>query len=85
MPARTDHNTLPGSKLFVNVDAPKGKLRVEVLNGAGQVVAQSEPLGGDLLSEPVKWAEGDIAKMKDKNVSLRFTLSNAQFYSYWLE
>ena len=77
--------TVPSGKLHINVDAPKGKLRVEVLNGAGQVVAQSELLGGDLLSEPVKWAEGDIAKMKDKNVSLRFTLSNAEFYSYWLE
>ena len=53
--------------------------------GAGQVVALSEPLTGDLLREPVKWAEGNIAEMKARNVSLRFTLRNAQFYSYWLE
>jgi hypothetical protein len=76
---------LPGSKLFVNIDTPKGELRVDVLDGTGKVVAQSEPLSGDLLCEPVTWAEGTIAKMKAQNVSLRFTLRDGQFYSYWLE
>ena len=85
MPARTDHNTLPGSTLFVNVDAPKGELRVEVLDGEGKVVAQSEPLSGDLLREPVQWVEGNIADLKGRTASLRFTLRNGQFYSYWLE
>ena len=76
---------LPGAKLFVNVDAPKGELRVEMLDVTGRAVARSEPLSGDLLREPVTWAEGNIAKMKVQNVSLRFTLRNGQFYSYWLE
>ncbi len=76
---------LPGTKLFVNVDALKGDLRVELLNGDGKAVAKSEPLTGDLLREPVKWVEGDIAGMKAQNVSLRFTLRNGQFYSYWVE
>jgi hypothetical protein len=58
---------------------------VEMLDGAGKVVAQSEPLSGDLLHEPVTWAEGTIAKMKAQKVSLRFTLRGGQFYSYWLE
>ena len=76
---------LPEPRLFVNVDAPKGELRVEVLDGAGKVVAQSDPLTGDFLGKPVKWTEGDIADLKDQTASLRFTLRNAQFYSYWLE
>jgi len=42
-------------------------------------------LSGDLPREQVQWADGDIAQMKDQIVSLRFALSNAQFYSYWLE
>jgi len=74
-----------GSKLFVNVDASKGELRVDVLDGAGKVVAQSEPLSGDLLREPVTWARGNIAEMEAQKVSLRFTLRGGQFYSYWLE
>ncbi len=57
---------------------------MEVLDGA-KVGAQAEPLTGDLLREPVKWAEGDIAKFKGHIASLRFTLRNGQFYSYWLE
>ena len=82
---QTEPFKLPGTKLLVNVDAPKGELRAEVLNGAGKVVAQSEPLSGDLLREPVKWFQGDIADLKDQTASLRFTLRNGQFYSYWLE
>ena len=76
---------LTGSKLLVNVDALKGELRVEVLNDAGQIVAQSELLTGDLLREPVKWTDGNIADLKGRTASLRFTLRNGQFYSYWLE
>jgi len=76
--------TVPGSQLYVNVAAPRGELGVEVL-GAGQVVAQSAPLIGDLQRAPVKWSTGHIAALKDQRASLRFTLRNAQFYSYWLE
>ena len=82
---RTEPFKLPGTTLFVNVDAPKGELRIELLNGDGNVVAKSKPLTGDLLREPVKWAEGNIADLKGQTASLRFTLRNGQFYSYWLE
>ena len=81
----TEPFELPGANLFVNVDAPKGGLRVELLNGDGKVVAKSKPLAGDLLREPVRWVKGDIADLKGQIASLRFTLRNAQFYSYWLE
>ena len=77
--------TVPSGKLHVNVDAPKGELRVELLNGDGNVVAKSKPLTGDLLRELVTWAEGNIADLKDQTASLRFTLRNGQFYSYWLK
>jgi hypothetical protein len=77
--------TVTAGSLLVNVDAPTGELCVEVLDETGNVVAQSEPLSGDLLRHRVKWDEGNIAGMKAQNVSLRFTLRNAQFYSYWLE
>jgi hypothetical protein len=77
--------TVAADSLLVNVDAPTGELRVDVLDGEGKVVAQSETLSGDLLRHRVKWTEGNIAGMKSQIVSLRFTLRNAQFYSYWLE
>jgi hypothetical protein len=82
---QTEPFKLPGTKLFVNVDALNGDLRIELLNGDGKVVAKSKPLTGDLLREPVTWAEGNIADLKGQTASLRFTLRNGQFYSYWLE
>ena len=84
-PPSPSSSAIVGGKLHVNVYAPKGELRVEVLDGEGKVVAQSEPLTGDLLREPVTWAKGDIADLKGRTASLRFTLRNGQFYSYWLE
>ena len=77
--------TLPGRTLRVNVDAPRRPLHVEVLEGNGQVVARSYPLSSDLLREPAKWAKGGTADLMGQTVSLRFTLRNAQVYSYWIE
>jgi hypothetical protein len=81
----TEPFTVAAGKLLVNVDAPTGELSVEVLDARGKVVAQSEPLTGDLLREQVKWAKGDMADLEGQTASLRFTLRNGQFYSYWLE
>lgn len=75
---------LRGSKLFVNVDAPQGELVVEFLNRSGQVSARSEPLTCNSTKTGVSWAAGDVARLMDQEVNLRFTLRNAQLYSYWL-
>ena len=82
---QTEPFKVSGDQLLVNVNALKGELRVEMLDGVGQVVAQSKPLTGDLPREPVKWAKGNIAELKGQIVSLRFILRNGQFYSYWLQ
>lgn len=76
---------LPGRQLLVNVDARKGALQIELVGVDGEVAALSEPLNGDLIGESVKWSHGDLAKLKGQSVSLRATLRNAKFYSYWVE
>ena len=76
---------LCGDRLFVNVDAPEGELRVEALDSQGRVLARSEPLQGDLIGTLVNWNHGDLENLKDQSTRLRFTLRNAQFYSYWVE
>ena len=76
---------LPADKLFVNVDAFKGQLCIEVLNTNGKVVAVSEPMKGDLLRGEVEWQKGNIAALQGKAVSLRFILRNGSLYSYWLQ
>ena len=75
----------PGGRLFVNVDALEGELHVEIMDTSGQVKASSIPIKGDHARAEVKWQRGNIARLKGRAVSLRFTLRNASLYSYWLQ
>ena len=77
--------TVRGKKLFVNVDASKGEIRADVLDGRGKVLAASTPMKGDLSRGQVKWSSGNIAARNGKVVRIRFSLRNARFYSYWFE
>jgi hypothetical protein len=76
---------LTGSMLCVNVDAPDGELRAEVLEEEGKVLAASSRLKGDQPRREVHWQQGHIAGLKGQVVRLRFILHNACFYAYWLE
>jgi len=75
----------PGTRLFVNVDAPNGILMVEALDSAGKVVASSAPLTGDQPHSEVVWTQGCLTDVHDTPISLRMTLTNSRFYSYWFE
>ena len=81
----TNPFTASGSKMFVNVDALKGEFLVDIIGEDENVLAASASMEGDLLHGEVKWQKGNISDLKGKAVSLRFTLRNGQFYSYWLE
>jgi hypothetical protein len=76
---------LTGGKLYVNIEAPKGEIRAEVLGSDGTVLATSLPLTGDLPNGEVQWPQGNLNSLQGKTVSVRFTLRNARFYSYWLQ
>jgi len=76
--------TLRGHRLYLNVDASKGWIRVDILDGGGRLLAASEPLTGDHLRGQVQWTSGQPAALKGRAAALRFTLENASFYSYWL-
>ena len=81
----TERFKLPCGKLYVNANATKGELRIEVLGKEGKVLAASSPLTGDLLSGEVQWQTGSVADLRGQQASLRFTLRSAKLYSYWLE
>ncbi len=74
-----------GSKLFVNVDALDGELRVELLDAAGKILAAANPVTGDQTRAVINWSSNVPATLEGQAVTLRFTLSNAGLYSYWLE
>ena len=80
-----------GKQLFVNVAAPTGELRIEVLDEQGKVI---EPfsLGN---SQPVKAADStrlhmtwkgasDLGALANKPVRFKFHLVNAQLYAFWV-
>lgn len=79
-----------GKHLFVNLDAPAGELRVEVLD------EREEPLGaytrkgcipvrGDATLREVRWKGArDVARLAGKTVRFRFHLKQGSFYSFWV-
>jgi hypothetical protein len=79
-----------GDNLFVNYVAPQGELCVEVLTLDGKTyggysAATCVPLRGDSTRQRVTWKKSEnIAHAKEKNVKLRFTLTNGSLYSFWI-
>jgi hypothetical protein len=79
-----------GKHLFVNLDAPEGDLRVEVLDEQGQPVpsltrAQCRPVRGSSTRQAVTWdGGGNIGIMAGKPVRLRFHLSRGSLYAFWV-
>lgn len=79
-----------GSHLFVNVDNPKGSLRVEVLNTNGTVIepytkANCSPVSADATLREVRWARAkDLSRLAGQAVKLKFHLTNGGLYSFWV-
>jgi hypothetical protein len=82
--------TFCGKQLFVNVDSPRGVLRVEVLDQDGQPIQpftleNSIPICMDSTLEPVVWKEGgDLSSLGDRLVRFRFELTNGSLYAFWV-
>lgn len=77
-----------GRRLHVNVDARKGQLRVAVLGDDAQPLAgfeQSRVVSGDHTDVAIQWAGADGKSPSSRLVQLRFELTDADLYSYWLK
>ncbi len=79
-----------GSHPFVNIDAPGGTLRVEILDEAGQVLppftlANAIPVSGDSTRQALAWkGAGDLAALRGRTVRFRFHLSRGKLYAFWV-
>lgn len=79
-----------GDNLFVNYSAPRGELRVEVITLDGKsygpfTLDKCQPLVGDSTKQRVAWRGVEsLARAANKNVRLRFTLTNGSLYSFWV-
>src|SRR5262249_20987953 len=79
-----------GQHLFVNVDAPNGELRVEVLDREKRVLApfnpaNCTPLRADWTLHAVQWkGADDLAKVAGEPVRFRFHFTNGKLYAFWI-
>lgn len=79
-----------GTRLFVNVDAPRGALRAEVLDKDGNVIepftaASCVPVSADTTLAEVRWnGAEDLSGLKGRPVRFRFSLTNGRLYAFWV-
>ncbi len=78
-----------GSHLFVNVDAPQGELRAEILDDLGQPIRpftleNCRPVRADSTLEALTWTSGDLASLRGRPVQIRFALRNGSLYAFWI-
>ena len=71
--------TFSGEHLFVNA---VGRLRVELLDEAGKVLATSETIAVDSTKEKIELP--DLAGLAGKPVRFRFHLEDGSLYSFWV-
>jgi hypothetical protein len=72
--------TFSGNRLFVNLEAAEGELRVDVLDGEKPVLS-SPALKGDSTRLAVDGL--DLSGVAGKPVRLRFHLKKGRLYSFW--
>jgi len=76
---------LRNKEILVNVNIRNGgRVLVEASDKAGKVIATSKEIRGDHRRTEVRWAKGNIAILKGKVVKLKFTLREAELYSFWV-
>ena len=82
---------MEGKSLHLNVDAPQGEVRGEILDAEGtQVLSgfsreECIPVRGDGLNVGLKWKKAEVSALAGKTIRLRFTLRNARLYAFWID
>ena len=79
-----------GHRLFVNLQAPRGRLQAEVLDAQGAPIATFSkqnclPVTGDSTLSQVVWKDAaDLSRLAGRPVRFRFHLTNGKLYSFWV-
>ena len=79
-----------GKFLFVNVDAPEGELRVELLDAEKKSVSpftldHCVPIKANKTSQQVRWdGVSDLSTLANQPVRFRFHLRNGRLYAFWV-
>ena len=79
-----------GKFLYVNIDNPKGLLKVEILNPKGQVIEpfsaeNCQPVQTNQVKTLINWhGAEDLSSLIDRPVQFRFSLHSGQLYAFWV-
>jgi hypothetical protein len=82
--------TFSGKRLFVNVDAPGGRLRAAVLDENGDPIPpftleNCQPLSTDSTLEAVTWkGDPDLSELAGNPVRFQFELTDGSLYAFWV-
>jgi hypothetical protein len=69
--------------LLVTADASDGVVEIEVLNEAGDRIASSTPVRGNVTDANIRWkSEIDLQSVVGKRVRLRLNIERATVYSF---
>ncbi|MCH7686754.1 MAG: hypothetical protein IH899_08750 [Planctomycetes bacterium] len=78
---------LPAGQLHVNAAVKdKGQITVALCNESGKPMkefGESKPITGDVLDGTAHWSHDIPGSLRGKTVRLKFTIQNADLYSYW--
>ena len=74
-----------GKHLFVNLAAPDGSLKIDLLDREGRLLDTSQTLSGDRTLMKVDWKESsDLSAWASQSVRFRFRLVSGDLYSFWV-
>ena len=82
--------TFRGRHLFVNTDADRGELRVELLDQQGKPIApftraHCQPIQADKTCQRVQWQGArDLSGWAGQPVRFRFYLRQGRLYAFWV-
>jgi hypothetical protein len=80
---------MEGRSLHLNIAAPQGEVRAEILDAEGKRVlsgfsrGECVPFTGDSLNAELKWKKTLVSSLAGKTVRLRFLLQNSSLYAFW--
>ena len=85
---RTKVFLVPGDRLTVNARAPRGEVRVRLLDEAGKPLAalgdaDAKPVTGDVLAGEVRWPRS-LGELLGKPVALEFRVRQGQLFGFEL-
>lgn len=87
----TEPVKLTGPEVFLNLDAPRGHARIEMLDADGNPLAglsgdEAATVTGNDIRQPVCWQATDrLNSLVGQTVRLRFHLLQCSLYAFWME